>query len=96
MTTVVILANHFFLNKHKCKRTKGQSNKRRYNRDHCDKEFKIEIELKEQKEKYHINSDYQDQMDLMEDSNISISDYNNYPEMSESELDDWIAKAAEN
>ena len=54
--------------------------------------------MQKYKEKCHKNSDLHDSINVnhLEDSINSISDYNDYPEVTESELDEWVAKAAEN
>ena len=64
----------------------------------CGKVSKSKIKLQKHKEKYHKTSDLHDSMNVnhLEDSINSISDCNDYPEVTESELDEWVAKAAEN
>ena len=64
----------------------------------CGNVSRSKIKLQKHKEKYHSTSDLHDSMNVnhFEDSINSISDYNDYPEVTELDLDELVSKAAEN
>ena len=78
--------------------TNKKSLKKHSEQGHVEASFKIQKTCNECDFKYICENEIEEHMKLkhIKDPNHSTIDFDDYPEVEDAELDEWIAKAAEN